>query len=313
MPLSGTPVRGKTNLQLLVASRPPFRLFVDARKVTITHDVKFKQDDTVAVEAVLGHAAVIVQRRGPSVRLYGLPAASRRSVDLGAAVSFAAATDTDAAWIIRRSASSACTIRKVALDGRVLVRSRPFPCATTLESGGASALVVNRSVVIGPETGRVLFDASRGARIVAATSHSILVVDPANVLRLHDVGTGYVRELQWPSTLPGIGEGTLSPDGRFAVIAFGNPALNGGPQQALDLWMLDTKTGAFTHLPDMPAIVSLKRTSMAWTDDRRLVLLANSRERDMIAIWAPGKRRLAVKRISMPQRTGGANSIAVVD
>jgi len=44
-----------------------------------------------------------------------------------------------------------------------------------------------------------------------------------------------------------------------------------GPKQALDVWLLDTQTGALTELPGMPTLVSLKSTSMAWTHDGQLV------------------------------------------
>ena len=60
----------------------------------------------------------------------------------------------------------------------------------------------------------------------------------------------------------------------------------------------------------MPAFVSLKRTSMAWTDDGRLVLLAESSRREVVAVWRPGRPRLALEVVRLPERTSGSDSFA---
>jgi hypothetical protein len=88
------------------------------------------------------------------------------------------------------------------------------------------------------------------------------------------------------------------------------PFQPGTAEQALDVWLLDTETGRLTQLPGMPAFVSLKRTSMAWTDDGRLVLLAESSGKNIVALWRPGQRRLAVKIVDLPERTSGSDSFA---
>jgi hypothetical protein len=96
------------------------------------------------------------------------------------------------------------------------------------------------------------------------------------------------------------------------ALAFADPAWGGEGKQVFDVWLLDTETARMTHLPGMPAVVSLKRTSMAWTDDGRLVLLAESDGRDVVAVWRPGHRRLAVKDVRLPQRSGGSDSFAPI-
>jgi hypothetical protein len=60
----------------------------------------------------------------------------------------------------------------------------------------------------------------------------------------------------------------------------------------------------------MPAVVSLKQTSMAWTDDGRLVLLAESGRREVVAVWRPGQARLALKTVRLPERASGSDSFA---
>jgi hypothetical protein len=63
----------------------------------------------------------------------------------------------------------------------------------------------------------------------------------------------------------------------------------------------------------MPAFVSLKRTSMAWADDGRLVLLGETNGKDVVAVWRPGQRRLGIKTLSLPDRKdSGSDSFAVL-
>jgi hypothetical protein len=83
-------------------------------------------------------------------------------------------------------------------------------------------------------------------------------------------------------------------------------------EQVLDVWVLDTRTDALTHLPDMPAYVHLKFTSMQWTRDGRLVLLGQDDERAFVAVWRKGQPQLAVKAVQLPRRSGGSDAFAVV-
>jgi hypothetical protein len=61
----------------------------------------------------------------------------------------------------------------------------------------------------------------------------------------------------------------------------------------------------------MPAVVGLKHTNMAWTHDGRLVLLAESDGKEIVAVWRPGQRRLALKTVRL-ERTGGSDTFAPV-
>ncbi len=62
----------------------------------------------------------------------------------------------------------------------------------------------------------------------------------------------------------------------------------------------------------MPAFVSLKRTSLAWTDDGRLVLFGEDNGKDVVAVWGPGERRLALKTLQLPERYGASDSFAII-
>jgi hypothetical protein len=119
------------------------------------------------------------------------------------------------------------------------------------------------------------------------------------------------RRLPWPSILTWSPEPAVDPRGRFVALAFADPAWQGGGQQVIDVWLLDTETRKLTQLPGMPAFVSLKRTSMSWTADGRLVLLGESRGKDIVAVWRPGQRRLAIKTVHLPDRSeSGSDSFA---
>jgi hypothetical protein len=54
----------------------------------------------------------------------------------------------------------------------------------------------------------------------------------------------------------------------------------------------------------MPAFVALKFTSMAWTGDGRLVLLGERDGKGFVGVWRPGRRRLALKSVHLPERAG---------
>ena len=90
------------------------------------------------------------------------------------------------------------------------------------------------------------------------------------------------------------------------------PAWAGGPDQATDVWTLDTQTGTLAQVPGMPALVDLKFTSMEWTRDGRLVWLAQRDEKTLVAVWRPGEPRLQVKRVRIPERSSGTDAFAIL-
>jgi hypothetical protein len=61
----------------------------------------------------------------------------------------------------------------------------------------------------------------------------------------------------------------------------------------------------------MPAVVALKFTSMSWTTAGRLVILARTAGREVVGVWRPGQKRIAVRRLSLPARNSGSDSFVV--
>lgn len=118
--------------------------------------------------------------------------------------------------------------------------------------------------------------------------------------------------LPWPSALRGRDESVLQPGGRLVALGFADPAWGGSGTQVADVWLFDRDSRTAQQLPDMPAIVSLKFTSMSWADDGRLVFLAESERRNVVGVWTPGEERIRVKAVRIPQRTGGSDSFVVL-
>lgn len=100
--------------------------------------------------------------------------------------------------------------------------------------------------------------------------------------------------------------------GRFIAIPFADPSWHNTGRQVLDVWVLDTVTARLTHLPATPAYVSLKRTSIAWTHDGRLVLLGQEDERAFVGVWRPGQKRLSLKTVRLPVRDGASDAFAPI-
>jgi len=87
----------------------------------------------------------------------------------------------------------------------------------------------------------------------------------------------------------------------------------GCPDKAgIRVWLLDTKMGTLKQLQGMPAFVELKRTSIAWTHDGRLVLRAQADGWKVVGMWRPGTGGLAPKAVDFPDRTAGSDSFAPI-
>lgn len=309
-PLRGVPLR-ETGLRLVVADNPPFVLDVDTGRVAPLRRVRSLNRGTLSVVGVGGRAAVVVARAvWRRADLYGVRGRAARVSTLGTGTDVVPAADGRSVWVKGFAKTSRCALRQMSLDGKKIREPRVFPCASTIYPAGSLGLVVNRVRVIDPRTGLTLLRTRWG--VLAGAGHTLVLAGPKNNFTVLDAATGAQRRLAWPRTVGGLGAPAVDPGGRFVALAFGNPAWRGGAQQALDVWLLDTNRTALTQLPGMPALVSLKRTSMAWTDDGRLVLLAEERSgRDIVAVWRPGERRLALKRVHLPQRgDSGSDSFA---
>jgi hypothetical protein len=312
-PLHGVPLGHSTGLRLVVAAVPPLVLDVDSGRVRRVSGVPAQRRGVLWVVGVSGRAAIVVAESvWQHARLYAVDG-RRRVSSLGMGADVVPDAGGRSVWIESLVSSRRCTLRRVALDGRILRSARPFPCAATIAPGGSAGVIVNRTRVIDPATGRTVFRTGQG--IVAVAGERLVLSSPGRRLTLVNGATGARRGLRWPSVLTGLDEPAVDPHGRYVALGFADPAWQG--RQALDVWILDLKTGELEQLPGLPATLALKWTSTAWTDDGRLVLLAQPLDRDnhagpdVVAVWRPGWRRLAVKTVHLPGRSlSGSDSFA---
>jgi hypothetical protein len=314
-PLVGVPLRGATHLTLLVASNPPYLLDVDTGRRTRIRGLKLARRSILGVAAVGSDAVIHVERYDPRARIsratiHVLRKGATRAIRLGTASwEFAAAEDGWAVWLKSYEDRTHCTLREVELDGRVRRAARPIRCSVRLIDAGSRPFLVDGTSVLDPSTEDVLLDAGQpwaAAGDVVITHGG--VQRPLTVSNLH---SGEAWTLPYPSLLAeqeGTDEAAVHPNRRLVVLSFSVPWYGPAAPQVTDLWLLDLSTRNLQQLPDMPAAVSLKFTSMQWTGDGRLVLLAETQERTVVGVWRPGRKRIRVRPVRIPQRNSGSDS-----
>lgn len=322
-PLHGIPLTGATGLKLLVSADPPYLLDVDTGKVRPVTGLGVRGPGPVlSVLSVLsvGRDAVVWVDRHPLAKLakddiYVVRHGATVATQIAVGSDVQAAADRRSVWVKSFSDAHHCTLRQVSLAGRQLRGPRPVPCSAALINPGAGALLTKGRSLLDPASGRVLW---RGGSVWAIAGQLALTVgEPRHPLTLTDLRTGQSRALRWPSRIGGPQSGAdqtaADPSAKPIALSFSDPAYKLTGTQVTDVWLLDPTAGRWQQLPDMPADVALKFTSMSWTTDGRLVMLARTPTRgpashDVIAVWRPGEKTLAVRSVHLPARDSGSDS-----
>jgi hypothetical protein len=302
VPLAGTPLSEASRLHLLVASNPPFVLDVDSGRVSPIRAPVVMKRGVLSVTAVAGEAGVIVA--GYPRQIYVVRARGARPTYVGGGRDVVPSGDGRSVWT-KSVSRSACRFRRVGLDGHQIGQAQPFACNATIQFGGSLGLISNRTRVIDPLTGKTLLRTRYG--VLAVAGERLVLAGPAKAFTLLDTATGTQRRLAWPSILDGLDEPKADYEGRLVALPFEDPAWTGS-RQAMDVWLLDARTGRLTHLPGMSTFVDLK--CMEWTKDGRLVVLGETDGKGFVAIWRRGAAKLQVKRLVLPDRTSGSDSFA---
>jgi hypothetical protein len=312
--LHGSPLGRNTGLWLLVADSVPFVLDVDRGAVARIRGLRVATVPGYSVLGVSESAAVVTDWGGVwgNKPQYLVRAGQATAVSLGSARDVVAAASGAGVWVTRIASPGRCRLQRIGLDGRKTL-GRAIPCRWVTAPGGSLGLVVGRTRVIDPLTGRKMLAERQG--IIGVAGDHVLVAGgpgyaPGYRFTLVDARTGSRRQFAWPSIAGSVGAPAIDPRGRYIALEFGDPSWHQTGRQVLDVWVYDTVTAKLTQLPSMPAYVSLKATSMQWTHDGRLVLLTQNDGRDYVAAWRPGQPTLPIKRVTLPQRTGGSNSFA---
>jgi hypothetical protein len=313
--LRGSPIAGKTGLRLLVDDATPFLFDLDSGSVTRLRGLGAKRHGGYVLALSRSAAVVADYRASVNARLY-LARSGRTTVTaLGAARDVVPAADGRGVWVTRVQSKAHCALQHIALDGRSAA-ARAIPCAWVIRPGGSLGLVIRRARIIDPSSGRVVIASRRG--VIAVAGDRLLLTGPiaydrpndtlAATLTLLDSSTHSERTLRVPRTTGSLEDPAIDPRGRYIALPFGNPSYQQSGSQVLDVWVIDTLTGALTHLPGTPAYAHLKATSMQWTHDGRLVLLGEDDNGSFVALWRPGQPTLGLKRVRLP--AGASNSFA---
>lgn len=309
LPLRGTPL-GSTGLRVLVAGKPPFVFDVDSGRTTVVRGLPSHERGGLSVVDLAGEGAIAIDCGSPNRCFYGVDANTARVSSLGTGRAVYRGPSPRSVWITSSLGRSRCAIRAVSLGGDTIRRARPFPCGTRTDPSGLLGVVVHRTRLVDPQTSHIKLTTRYG--VVAVAANHLVLACPGHRFTLLPVGTGPRKLFTWPSILSWSDGAVVDPRGRFVALGFAVPAWQGGGRQAIDVWILDTATGRLTQLPGMPAFVSLKETSMSWTIDSRLVLLAENNGKAMVAVWRPGQRQLAARKAPLPPRDGSSDSFAIL-
>jgi hypothetical protein len=240
-PLAGTPLPGHSGLRLVVAGKRALRLDVDSGTAAPIRGIPSKYRGVLSVAGVGGRAAVVMTSSVSDQKIYAVRGRGASVSYLGVGRAAVAAEGGRSVWILRGERRPQCSLRQVRLDGQRLRAPRSFPCAGTILPGGSPGLVVNRVRLIDPFRGRTILKTRWG--VLAAVGDMLLLAGPAKQFTLLNAVSGVQRRVRWPSIVGGIDRPAVDPRGRFVALAFADPAWNGGGNQALDVWLLDTKTG----------------------------------------------------------------------
>jgi len=316
-PLHGVPLAGSTGLRLLVSSDPPFVLNVDTGMVQSVTGLNVHGNPVITVLPVGRDAVVWLDRRAPSggiprAEIYVVRHGTTRAVRIATGWQVAPAAGGRAIWLLRYTDPHHCTSSEIGLNGGPLERARPVSCSSQLADSGSGPVLVHGRLVVDAATRRTLV---RTRGLWAIGGGRALSAGPGSgpPLALIDLRTGTRWRLPWPSRVGSTDQAVVRPDGQMIALNFADPAYQGSGTQVTDVWLFDPATRHFQHLPDMPAAVQLKFTSMAWASGDRLVMLAGAAgaHRNLVAVWRPGQRQIALRTVRLPIRNNGSDSFIV--
>ncbi len=290
---------------------------MDTGRITRVSGLDVRGHPALTVLAVGKNAIVWLHRQTratkvPRAEIYVVHRGATKATRLATAWEVAPASDGLAVWLKAYEDERRCILREIVLDGTERHAPRPVPCSTRLVDAGSGALLIDGRSVIDPSTDKTLLDATRlWARVgdFAITTESL-----HGPLTLTELQTGKRWRLRYPSRIGGQGgtdEAAVRQTGRLVALSFSDPAYKSTGTQVTDVWLLDPVRRRLQHLPDMPAAVSLKFTSMSWASDGRLVVLAETDQRNVVAIWRAGRQRIRVRPIRLPPRNSGSDAFVV--
>jgi hypothetical protein len=216
-----------------------------------------------------------------------------------------------AEWVDAANRGGGCTLRLVPGAARAL----PAPCGfLAADIAGHLAISTSHGLVwVNPLTGSVLEPLSRRAASAAQIDPLAgnLALEGSGTadttdLALVDLATGARTKLHWPSVVRYGYVARPEPGGPLAALTFIDPYYGPSHAPLVDVWVLDTRTARFTHVPGFPAAEDFKQSSVAWAADGRLVIASQINPPGgsaVVGIWRPGQRTLPLR--AVPVSPGG--------
>jgi hypothetical protein len=302
--------RGAFHLRLIWSSVPPSIVDVDDGNVRRVSGVMRTTNQGLWLTPVPGGA--LASAGGPRSARAVLIRPDGSTRFLVRAASVVGAWNAPAAWALRARPGGGCTVRLVPGYRKAV----PAPCGS-LEADGAAGIVVSSTageVLVDHRTGRVrahvrgdeaMLMPLRGELIFELTTSP---TDGVHSLSLVDLATGRRRALRWPSDLADIDGVVPEPGGALVAVDFASVASS---PQGEDIFILDTRDGRFTHVPGYPILEDLKRSSVAWTRDGRLVLTIGRGDTTTLGLYHPGDRTVLLRRIELPPLAGSDTFVPI--
>ena len=264
---------------------------------------------------VLSQAEFLIGTDGSARRIATLP---RIVVGATGTIETSPALGRPAIWLLRWPHAGPCSLRLVPGSRRAVA----VPCGGIAAETHAGLWIgaASGEVIVNPLTGRSV------ARIavppvgvgtalsplwgtLAFENSGLLSSTQTGHLSLVNLANGHRQQLAWPSYFGDIVRVVPEPHGPLVAVDFGSPAYP-GPAQAEDIWILNTTTSAFSHLPGYPAQVDIKASNVVWTNDDRLVIVVHGGGRTVLGIWKPGQATLPLR--TVPNRFGYNAFIPIV-
>ena len=265
-------------------------------------------DRSVGVAAVGQDALLLAYRFCPGCRdlgVYVLRHGTISATRLATALQAVPSQDGRGAWLLqrRRGGPDRCLLTEIDLAGRARAAPILVGCRLGLVADLPAGLFVSSSGALGRNAHSAVIerdgDVRRFADPYARPVVGNLVLSgagPSRPLVLHDMRTRANRRLDWPSRRGfALADVSGSPDGRQAVVGFAHYS-----PHRLDLWLLDTRTGGWQHLPGMPARLVPKATDVEWSQDGRVIVLSDGTAR----VWRPGETAMETERVPSGRQSG---------
>ena len=213
-----------TGLRLVVADDPPFVLDVDNGSVTRLRGV----GNTLSVISVSDGAVVMAAEPGTpatNLRLWAILGPGASPTPIGDGRDVVPASGNAGVWVTRIVRPRHCALMRIGLDGRRSA-ARAFPCAWVIAPAASLGLVVHRTRIIDPRTGRKVFGSREG--VLAVAGRRLLLGAGIRYragfrLRVLNTAGGARRGFRWPSILADLETPQVDPRGRYVALPFADP------------------------------------------------------------------------------------------